>query len=93
MFEMGDKYSPDYVNRLYKMVKHNLNQSFKFHCLTENAEGVDEAIIIEDLPELGLEGWWYKLVIFQRGFLGLSSQDKILFGYCHYGFSRTLDYI
>lgn len=75
----GDKYSPDYVNRLYKMVKHNLNQPFKFHCLTENAEGVDEAIIIEDLPELGLEGWWYKLVIFQRGFLDLSSQDKILF--------------
>ncbi len=75
----GTKYGPDYVNRLYKMVKNNLNIPFEFHCMTENSQGIDDEVLIENLADIGLQGWWYKLLIFQKGFLGLSAEDRVLF--------------
>ncbi|WP_029408096.1 hypothetical protein [Thiomicrorhabdus sp. Milos-T2] len=75
----GDKYGVEYVNRLYAMVEKNLSIPFVFHCLTENSQGIRSEVMIESLPDEGLHTWWYKLLIFKKGFLGLSNQDKILF--------------
>lgn len=36
----GDKYSPDYVNNLYRMVKKNYTKEFTFTCFTDDAEGL-----------------------------------------------------
>ncbi|QKI88639.1 hypothetical protein [Thiomicrorhabdus xiamenensis] len=75
----GDKYSSEYVNRLYKMVRHNLKRTFKFHCITEDPQGIDSSILIEQLPKVDLKGWWYKLAIFKKDFLNLDESDRVLF--------------
>ena len=56
----GDKYSPDYVNRLHSMVQRNLTLPYEFICFTENATGIDNNIRIEPLPKLSTQGWWFK---------------------------------
>ena len=36
----GDKYGPEYVNRLYAMVARHLRGPFRFVCLTDSGKGV-----------------------------------------------------
>lgn len=61
----GNKYSSDYVNRLYQMVNRNLTLDYEFVCFTENAEGIDENITVRALPiKTGIQGWWYKPLFF-----------------------------
>ena len=40
----GTKYSADYVNRLYNMVKRNCRIDYEFVCMTEDANGLDSNI-------------------------------------------------
>jgi hypothetical protein len=40
----GTKYGSDYVNKLYKGVKHNLNLPHKFICFTDESKGLDNEI-------------------------------------------------
>lgn len=61
----GDKFSHEHVNRLYRMVRKNFKDDFNFICYTENANGIDRNIIIQDLPDYDLENWWWKLTLFQ----------------------------
>ena len=70
----GDKYAPDYVNRLYGMVRRNLTLPFVFHCMTENPLGLKPEINVLPLPDLGLHGWWYKLYLFKNDFFGLRGE-------------------
>ena len=46
----GDKYSSDYVNNLYNMVKKNYTKPFTFTCFTDDSEGLicDAAPIPDD---------------------------------------------
>lgn len=37
----GDKYTPDYVNNLYNMVKKNYTKDFTFTCYTDDVEGIE----------------------------------------------------
>ena len=67
----GNKYSADYVNKLYNMVKRNLTLDYEFVCFTEDATGIDPAIRIEPIPLIsGVTGWWYKPMFFNPN-LGL----------------------
>lgn len=68
----GNKYSPDYVNKLYGMVHRHLTLPFEFHCMTENASGLNPKVHVLPLPDLGIHGWWYKLYLFNSDFYGLS---------------------
>lgn len=56
----GDKYSPQYVNNLYNMVKRNLTVDYEFVCFTENTDGINPNITTKPLPKLPLQGWWFK---------------------------------
>jgi hypothetical protein len=56
----GDKYSSDYVNNLYNMVQRNLELPYEFVCFTENSTNLNPAIRVEPLPQLPVQGWWYK---------------------------------
>ena len=51
----GDKYGPEYANRLKTMVKRHLPTKHKFYCQTENTHGLDSDIevlpFLTDLPE------------------------------------------
>ena len=57
----GDKYSPDYVNNLYNMVKKNYTKEFTFTCYTDNAEGiVADCFPIPDDGVLHPDHWFGK---------------------------------
>ena len=40
----GNKYGPDYVNKLYNMVSRNLTRDFRFICFTEDGTGIKNNI-------------------------------------------------
>lgn len=61
----GTKYSADYVNKLYNMVKRNCTLEYEFVCLTDDAKNIDPSIKILRLPG-GLEGWWCKPYMFSK---------------------------
>jgi hypothetical protein len=54
------------------MIQRFTNQPFKLHCITENPDGLYPEIEILPLKDVGLQGWWYKLSLFQSDLYGLS---------------------
>ena len=65
----GQKYGPDYVNRLYAMVRRHLRAEFRFVCLTDQVEGIRAEVLCLPIPELTLpngepERGWKKLTTF-----------------------------
>lgn len=65
----GQKYGPEYVNRLYGMVRAHLQGDFCFVCLTDDASGLNPAIRVHPIPALNLpagipERGWTKLTTF-----------------------------
>lgn len=63
----GAKYSSDYVNKLYNMVKRNSTVAFNFACITENSSGLNDKIKVIPIPaNFNLSGWWYKTWIFSN---------------------------
>lgn len=62
----GEKYSSEYVNKMYRMVKQNLSYEFNFFCITENPADLDPNIIVIPLPHVPVKGWWYKPYIFSN---------------------------
>jgi hypothetical protein len=73
----GNKYSADYVNKLYSMVKRNLSLPFRFICFTDDASGLVSGIETKEFYDKELAGWWLKLELFRRD-LG-DIQGTILF--------------
>jgi Flp pilus assembly protein TadD len=70
----GDKYGPEYVNRLHAMVRRNAASIPGFVCFTENAEGLDAGIQVQPLPGAGLAGWWNKVALFRRDLAGVAGR-------------------
>lgn len=48
----GDKYSPNYVNNLYRMVQDNYTREFTFTCYTDDPEGLECATV--PIPDDGI---------------------------------------
>ena len=44
-FKWGDKYGPEYVNRLERSINKYYWGSYKFHCITDNAEGINSSFV------------------------------------------------
>lgn len=73
----GKKYSSEYVNKLYNMVKRNLSIPYEFVCITEDRCDLNTDIKIIDLDiHEDISGWWYKPFIFNRN---LELQETVLF--------------
>lgn len=51
----GDKYGPDYVNRLYSMVSRNLQRPFRFICFTDDSDGVIAEVDCLPILEVGAD--------------------------------------
>lgn len=63
----GDKYSSDYVNKLYNMVSRNTKINFEFVCITEDAKNLNTNIRVIHLDvNPNIKGWWYKPFVFSR---------------------------
>jgi len=60
----GQKYSADYVNKMYNMVSANLEYDFNFYCITEDPDHLNPKINVILLPTVAVTGWWYKPYIF-----------------------------
>ena len=92
----GSKYSYDYVNTLYSMVSRNLTIDYKFICFTEDSKNINSSVEIRPLPDLPLEGWWYKPLFFNPN-LGLDGTilfldlDVIIFDNIDKLFNYELD--
>ena len=76
----GTLYPASYVNVLYTACRANITGYFKFVCLTEDAAGLDPAIISHPIPDLDLDpfhwkkGGWPKLAVFAQDFFGLTGR-------------------
>ena len=62
----GTKYGADYVNKMYNMVSRNLEYDFNFYCITEDPKELDPNIIVIPLPQVAVNGWWYKPYIYSN---------------------------
>lgn len=72
----GTKYGPEYVNRLYGMVRRHLSGDFRFVCLTDDPQGLRAEVECHPIPELALpagipERGWKKLTTFEPDLYGL----------------------
>lgn len=56
----GDKYSAEFVNKLYSMVKRNLPRDFDFYCYTEDPTDIRSEVKIIPIQS-DLEKWWLKI--------------------------------
>lgn len=79
----GTRYPVEYVNKLYSGVKRNLNRPFIFHCCTDDAEGLHEAVQVIPFPENpGLNRPWpdvlVKLMLTKDGFGGIEGPTLFL---------------
>ena len=73
----GTKYSLDYVNVLYNMVKRNLTIPFNFYCMTDDFNiNFNKQITLLPIPKPVMNGWWNKLHLFNPN-LGL--EGNVLF--------------
>jgi hypothetical protein len=74
----GTKYGPEYVNRLYGMLKRNVTGAFTLYCFTDDKVGLRAEVVALDLPELGCPhpqrtmGKWRKVVLWGAELAGLS---------------------
>lgn len=72
----GVKYGPEYVNRLYAMVRRHLRGEFRFVCLTDRIDGIRPEVECFPIPDLRLpdglpERGWKKLTTFEADLHGL----------------------
>ncbi|MDT8998076.1 glycosyltransferase [Paucibacter sp. APW11] len=79
----GTKYGPEYVNRLYAMVRRHLKGEFSFVCLTDRSEGIRPEVRCLPIPELKLpagipERGWTKLTTFEADLHGLKGTALFL---------------
>jgi len=79
----GDKYGPEYVNRLYAMVRRHLRGEFRFVCLTDSSAGVRPEVRCLPIPDLALpaglpERGWKKLTTFEADLHGLQGTALFL---------------
>jgi len=74
----GTKYGPEYVNRLYAMVRRHLGGDFNFVCLTDDAAGIRPEVQCLPIPQLIVnlkpgqkDHGWKKLTTFEADLHGL----------------------
>jgi hypothetical protein len=82
----GKLFTPDYVNILHRAVRAHLSPGFRFVCLTDTANGLDEGIEAAEIPDIGLTeaqirapGVWRKLALFHADVAELAKGSRALF--------------
>ena len=56
-FKWGDKYGPEYVNRLYGSLKRYCSVPFNFTCITDNSSDILPEIGLLDYNQIGPDSW------------------------------------
>lgn len=102
----GTKYGPEYVNRLYAMVRRHLSGDFNFVCLTDDGQGIRSEVQCLPIPPLDLEvrpgepdRAWKKLTTFEADLHGLRGTalfvdlDVVIVGSLDAFFERPGDFL
>lgn len=63
--KVGDKYGPEYVNRLFAMVGRHLSARHRFICITDDSRGLHWEITLKEPEDPDLEGWWQKMTLYK----------------------------
>lgn len=79
----GTRYGPEWVNRLYGMVRRNTTWNVRFVCFTDDARGVRPEVECQPLPEVRFDAdkigkYWPKLGLMQEGLGGLQGMTLFL---------------
>ena len=78
----GDRYGPEWVNRLYGMVARNTTWSFRFVCFTDNATGIRPEVECQPMPDVQFDRklgkYWPKLGLMVENLGGLSGMTLFL---------------
>lgn len=78
--KVGNRYSSDYVNKLYNSCRRHLRIDYNFYCFTENTKGLDPSILVRTLPVQqypNIDGWWWKTYLHKEGLF--DKEDTNLF--------------
>jgi hypothetical protein len=78
-YKWGTKYPADYVNILCAMVRRHLSIPHTFHCITDDSRKLRSDIVVHELPDVGVDGIWRKLMSFQANFLDLQDEFIVSF--------------
>jgi hypothetical protein len=62
--KVGNKYGPEYVNRLWEMYRRNSNHPFFFNVITDDVRGINVPFTHREIIDPSLEGYWAKLHLF-----------------------------
>jgi len=63
--KFGNKYGPEFVNKLYDDLNKYTKSEFKFYCYTDDASGIQDGVnVIMPLGRPTLKGVWNKLRLF-----------------------------
>lgn len=66
----GDKYGPDYVERLASGVRRNMHRRYTFVCFTDDVPALDgmTGVVARTTGTCcgGWKGWWHKAFLFSR---------------------------
>ena len=78
----GTLYGPEYVNRLYGMVRRNLVRPFRFYCISDDFSGIRAEVLLRELPPFEVpataRGPWKKLLMFQRELFDIAGKTMFL---------------
>ncbi len=78
----GTRYGPEWVNRLYGMVRRNTTWQVRFVCFTDDTTGVRPEVECQPLPEVRLDPAlgknWRKVGLMQPGLGGLTGMTLFL---------------
>lgn len=79
----GDRYGPEFVNRLWRAVRRNTRRDTRLVCFTDDNRGVDSDITCLPLPEINLPDNlintpWRKLAVWQAPLADLSGDILFL---------------
>ena len=79
----GDRYGPEFVNRLYHSILRHTKRKTRLVCFTDNPKGIDADIITTSIPDINLpknyiETPWRKLTMWKYPLLDLSGDILFL---------------
>jgi hypothetical protein len=78
----GTLYGPEWVNRLYGMVRRNTTWNVRFVCFTDDSVGIRSEVYVQPLPEVRLDDKlgkrWPKLGLFSPRLAGLKGMTLYL---------------
>jgi hypothetical protein len=72
----GEKYGPEYVERLRNMVARNITIPYEFACLTDDQRSIKGVKTLHIGNQGYSKGWWHKVHMFDKS-LGIN--DRILY--------------